>query len=128
MNTRSARNVFEFTHVVAQDRFGKPYTVVVPGHEGRRYFVYLTRDAGAINTRCQKEDGGNCPGSTYNVCYHSIAAVMRAAAVARRKVAVCGDEATAHRVAKLHKGATVVKVIANPSGKAWFAVTWNGRA
>jgi len=129
MNVRSARNVLEFAHLLAHDQRGRPCLFHVPGHEGRSYLVSLVRQNGIINTRCYRDNPRreDCLGSKYNVCYHSVAAVVKAARSVGLKTAVCRDEASAYRVAKLHPGANVTQVVARPSGKAWWIVTWGGK-
>ena len=128
MNVKSAKSVLEFVHIRSYDQLGRPCLFLIPGHEGRRYEVSIVRNNGAIHTYCRRDSdrASDCPGSLYNTCYHSIAAVMKAARVVGLKTAVCRDEASAYRAAKLHPGANITKVITHPSGKEWWVVTWEG--
>lgn len=128
MNLRSVRNVLEFVHALSRDQSGRPWLFRVPGHEGRTYLVSLLRQDGTIQTHCRRDTQRHqdCLGSTYHICYHSVAAALKAARMLGLKTAVCQDEATAYRVARLHPGAKITQVIARPSGKAWWIVTWEG--
>ena len=82
MNLESARNAQEFCVVSDRDDQGRPSVVLVPGHQGRRYEVRVSRpDKHTMVCECvDPDEGAPCPGCTHGkVCYHVLAAVMKSA-------------------------------------------------
>jgi len=82
VNVESARNVQEFCYIAARDDQDRASVVLVPGHEGRRYEVRLSRpDKYVMICECIDPDEGEpCKGCTHGkVCYHALAAAMKSA-------------------------------------------------
>lgn len=101
MNTKNfservkrARSAAQFANIVTRDARNRARVVYVPGHSGARYRVILRHetvgDTNVLSAECAKDCGvvGFDPCKAKCVCYHSIAAVIAAAADARYDVRV----------------------------------------
>ena len=97
-----AKAAVPFISVLQNDKAGRLRNAVVPGSDGKQYDVILWREHGGIQAECNlKTSGGgvNCQGAESTVCYHMIAAVIKAAG--DRKVAFCQNEPDARRLANV---------------------------
>jgi hypothetical protein len=79
VNIDSAKNAVEFCHVLHCDADGRADLIACPGHELRQYQVTLERTKTSITCTCAEREEGQCPGNTHGkVCYHVLAALMKA--------------------------------------------------
>ena len=129
---KRARQIANYAQILQRDKAGRVRTVILPGHHARRYQVILTRSGHGILTKCELDLAGRgldaCPGNSSKkqpaICYHSIAAVILAAADRGRLVAIAADRQAANRVARLHTGGLVTPVTSRQSGATLYAITW----
>ena len=116
MNTSEARRVAPFTGVI-ETSGDKPSVLAVPGHDGRTYNVRLHR-ARRLTYWC------GCQGATRGVCYHGMAAVIRAAQEGGYCVSWTGKgddgRAKAHRLVNL--GGQVLSLTSERSRVSAWAV------
>lgn len=106
----AARKASEFAQIVSRDFKGRVKSVLVPGHEGKRYQVFLKRGNGTLLTECQLETGMGfipCPGAGRSVCYHQMAGVIATAHDAGYEVQFCPDRHCADNIQKLYPGSTL---------------------
>src|ERR1700690_3042554 len=78
MNTRSAKKVVEFCHVAVCDSVGRAEIIVVPGHELKQYQVSIKRTKSSLTCYCAEREEGQCKGNEHGVCYHVVAALLKA--------------------------------------------------
>lgn len=134
MNTQSARNVKEFVHVLSRDDQGRPTRLLVPGHEGRRYQVSLSRNGGLV-AHCEQLGYRDhspmlpvaiCEGSLHNICYHILAACMAAAEEQSKEIRwSLFDEADTKRAAAILDD-QVFSVKSAQSGKVAWGIVLGG--
>jgi len=82
MNLESARSAQEFCFIAGRADQGRASVVLVPGHEGRRYEVRLSRpDNKSLVCECiDPDEGAPCKGCTHGkLCYHALAGAMKVA-------------------------------------------------
>lgn len=132
MNTASAKNVVEFSKVMSRDANGRVKTVLVPGHDAKQYYVILHRNGGIMEVECalQTPNGPiGCPGNKGGVCYHSLAAVAKAAQENHSQVAFLTTKRDARNVANLHgkHDSRVFMVKSLDSKRVAFGVTWSAK-
>lgn len=127
MNKVSAKNVKEFAVIISN--VGITTNVRVPGHEGRKYDVSITRNGG-MRVSCTKVTSyknpktafksPKCLGNYRTVCYHSIAAVeMIAENKGHRILGWCESRNDAKRLYRLHSGSYFTRV-SSGNGEVWF--------
>jgi hypothetical protein len=127
VNTDSAKRAIEFTRIVGRDKEGRPSYLEVPGHDSKRYFVKLRRNGVGLLSHCYLDRSGygnaDCP--SRQVCYHTLAAIMKAAREVNMRVIWCSSEANARRL--LNLGGQVFYVTNNHGKKAWGIVKEEGK-
>ena len=100
-------------------------SVTVPGHDGKSYLVIFSYLKGEIvvDCNCRTAIGIKpCQGSYHGVCYHSMAAVIKAAQETGKKVSFCQSEESANRVAKLGGKVILVTSRRNARKHLWVVV------
>lgn len=110
MNTTDAKSVAGFVGV---DRVvgGVPVSLSVPGHDGRHYKVELERDR-VLSYWC------DCKGASHSVCYHGLAAAIKAATEKGYTLTWTQNKANAQRLANL--GGRVISLTSSRSKvRAW---------
>ena len=134
MNKTAARKASEFVHVLSEDNYGKPKSVMVPGHRGAQYRVILRREnkGGTISTECALTFPGNlgyrnCEGNTNgHLCYHGLAAIMYAAAKGGYSLSLCDTKPIAEKLA--HMGGHVIHIRSwQGKGEAWVVIKEAGK-
>ena len=79
MNLSEANAVLPFIHLLGRNQRGSSYHLLVPGHNGHRYHVYVKVESGTFTVECQQEMGSlgqrPCQGNSSSLCYHAIAGV-----------------------------------------------------
>lgn len=127
MNTDSAKRAIEFTRIIGRDKEGRPSYLEVPGHDSKRYFVKLIRNKSGLLSHCYLDRSGygnaDCPSK--QVCYHTLAAIMKAANEADMQVVWCSCKENARRLSNL--GGQVFYVTNNHGKKAWGIVKEEGK-
>lgn len=106
MNLQSARHVKEFVSVLKVDSQKRPSVLHVPGHGGRIYKVIIRRESG-LSVECLLDTGNGeipCQGNSHGLCYHSYAALEKAAESKGFKVYFCADESKAKCLVNLVHG------------------------
>lgn len=83
MNTISAKNVADFAQILCMDEKNRPISLLIPGHEGRKYEVTLLRDEkdskNCVRFSCKQagDKGEPCKGCQHStICYHVLAALL----------------------------------------------------
>lgn len=128
MNTESARKVSEFTTVLQRDGKSQAKVVGVPGHEGKRYQVIICRDSG-LSVECNQDTPIGivpCKGNSKSICYHCLAAIIKAASEKNQEVAFCDSYTKASKLLQVKKAGVIVKLTSWQSKKeVWLVVTGN---
>lgn len=106
--TKKARAASQFAKSLGTDSIGRANVIEVPGSDGKRYTVKLTRwdSLDLIYTTC--ENGTVCKGNSLTVCYHSMSAILHAAN-GKADVRFCASLEDADRLAKM--GGKVLRVV-----------------
>lgn len=78
---QEARSAAKFAKVVSRTREGDGKTILVPGHNGKQYYVIIRRNKkGSLITECRLSTPhgliNECKGNCVVVCYHSMAAII----------------------------------------------------
>ena len=110
MNTSDARAVAGFVGI---DKVvsGVPVSLSVPGHDGRQYRVELERDR-VLSYWC------GCKGASHSVCYHGLAAAIKAATERGYTLTWTQNKSDARRLANL--GGRVISLTSSRSKvRAW---------
>lgn len=103
-----ARAAARFAKIEECDDLGRARLFTIPGSEGKQYHVEMVRlDAyPMILTYCYLDTDQACLGNTTHagasgVCYHSLAALVKAAQNARREIVFCETEQDAKCLERL---------------------------
>lgn len=107
-----ARAASLFAKIV--DDNGKTAVVTVPGHDSKTYKVILRRDGGTMTAECllQTSIGDKPCASGDHLCYHSIAAMIKLAAVGKVALSFTKNVDSARRLAHIAKDTARVVVLA----------------
>lgn len=102
-----ARKAVSFIGVLKSDKLNRPLSLLVPGHDGRRYQVILRREPGSLSGECLLEGNGqghigSCEGSAHSLCYHVLASVLKAAQCNGRTVSFTNDARTLKNLKNVH--------------------------
>lgn len=125
MNTQSAKKVQEFTTIIKRDVDGCARVLTMPGHNMRQYQVTLSRTNGTMVASCQTDAGAWCKGNTGHICYHVLAAIMKAAENKGCRVIFprSGVKGDAGRLVNLHNGARLLHIKSSQStSEGWGIV------
>lgn len=124
MNVRDARAAALFVRCDLKDDEGRMLRAAVPGHEARFYCVEFDRQSatektyGVIGCRCTNvDDGEPCKGNTFNICFHTIAALVWAARKANLRLSFCKDLEKAKKI-----GGRIVTLASRQSSKVGWIV------
>jgi len=105
-----ARALARFAKI--HDDNGRKFTVTMTGHDDKRYMVILkwikTGKDWALESECLLDTSHGheaCKGNRFNVCYHTMAAVIAVANSHKTKVAFTVNAEDAFRLANLKKSA-----------------------
>jgi hypothetical protein len=116
MNVKSARRAAEFVKCCSTDAEGRWEVVEVPGHDARLYQVsFLRRDGKLIAQRCEC-NGEPCKGHRFGLCYHVLAALIKAAEEKGFRLFFCATKERAELVRRT--GGTVIEVVSHVSKKS----------
>jgi len=133
IRVKEARAATKFTQIITRDAQGKPKTLYVPGHDGKRYQVIVRRiqvaGRNVVTTECRQDAGRlgykPCPGNGRTVCYHAMAAVIASAADSGYKVAFSDDANAAVRLS--HMGGSANELMAhNGTGVLYLRIYKEG--
>jgi len=115
MNKELARAAAPFVH-----RLGKN-SWLVQGREGRRYLVQRQGLAYRCNlVKNPKKILRPCYGSTFSICYHVGAAILKGAAEKGNEVSFCNSKEDAERLSRF--GGQVFEIKSSQSGKSMHVV------
>ncbi len=111
MNTSEARAAAKFAAVLQRDKQGRVRSVIVPGHEGKQYQVIIRREfSTGISVECLLSTNAGhvaqCAGNSHSICYHALAALIKA--VGDRRILFSVNNAK--RVARLMPNSKVVLI------------------
>lgn len=121
----NAKSAAKFAAVADRTYNNHIKSVIVPGHDGKQYLVIFTFQAGEIAMECHTKTGVGlipCKGGNVAVCYHMMAAIVRAAEESKKSVSFCQTQDVAERLAKL--GGKVFKLVSrkNPENNLWAVI------
>lgn len=123
-----ARAASLFSKVISDN--GKTAVVTVPGHDSKTYKVILRRDGGVMTAECllQTSIGDKPCASGERICYHSIAAMIKVAAVGKVALSFTENADSAKRLARIAKDTARVVVLArhNHADTRLFATAKKG--
>ena len=124
---KEARALAKFAKIVKDN--GKVFEVLLPGHEAKNYRVILkwlktTGGEYILQSECHLHCGfgwRDCRGNSYNVCYHSLAAVVAIAEAHDANVAFALTEKDANRLVNMNTNAN--RLISKQSVKCVWIVS-----
>lgn len=124
--TEKSRAAVLFAKIMQRDTAGRVSKVGVPGSECKRYDVIIRRN-GVVSCECNLITGGKtgaqpCKGAAHSVCYHSIAALLVAAADAGKHCSFANTKETADLLSRTGGDVFEVKSHNGNGASLWMIV------